>query len=168
MKITVTPLPVQFVPPPVKTLASSETPGMEASHLFDGTLSPNSIGTAKDLGGVYMAAPKENAPVIWTDYGKPIKASGLAFAQPPSSLPDANHATTVNLWFFDTDPGGGPVVPKTTRPRGPDETITMQWHHDSRLRAYPFGRPRAGQFVIMQLVGHGASVGGGELRLIAQ
>ena len=112
MKITATPLPVQFVPPPVKTLASSETPGMEASHLFDGNLSPNSIGKATDLGGVYMAAPKDNAPVIWTDYGKPIKANGLAFAQPPSSPSDANHTTTINLWFFPTDPGGGAVVPK--------------------------------------------------------
>ena len=79
VKMTVTTLPIQFVPPPVKTLASSESSGMEASHLFDGNLSPNSIGKATDLGGVYMAAPKDNAPVIWTDYGKPVKANGLAF-----------------------------------------------------------------------------------------
>ncbi len=168
VKITATPLPVQFVPPPVKTLASSETPGREASHLFDGNLSPDSIGKAADLGGIYLAAPRENAPVIWTDYGKPIKANGLAFAQPPSSPPGANHATTINLWFFDTDPGGGPVVPQVKTKRGPDETITVQWHNDSLLRACPFVHPRAGQFIVMQLVGHGASVGGSELRLIAQ
>ena len=168
VKITATPLPIQFAPPPVKTLVSSEAPGMEAGHLFDGNLSPNSIGKAVDLGGVYMAAPKNNAPMIWTDYGKPIKASGLAFAQPPSSPPNANHATTINLWFFDTDPGGGPVVPHVKTKRGPDETISVQWHNDSLLRAYPFVQARAGQFVVMQLVGHGASVGASELRLIAQ
>ncbi len=61
-KITATPLPVQFVPPPIKTLASSETSGMEAGHLFDGNLSPNSIGKAVDLGGVYMAAPRRTLP----------------------------------------------------------------------------------------------------------
>ena len=168
VKITATPLPVQFVPPPVKTLASSETSGKEASHLFDGTLSPSSIGKADDLGGVYMAAPKDNAPVLWTDYGKPVKANGLAFAQPPSSPPDANHMTTINLWFFAADPGGGPVIPDVKTKRGPDETISVQWHNDSLLRVYPFGQARAGQFVVMQLMGHGASVGASELRLIAR
>ena len=168
VKITATLLPIQFVPPPVKTLASSETPGMEASHLFDGNLSPNSNGKAADLGGVYMAAPKDKARVIWTDYGQPVKANGLAFAQPPSSPPDVNHTTTVNLWFFATDPGGGPVIPDVKIKRGPDEAITIQWHNDSLLRAYPFGQTRTGQFVVMQFVGHGASVGGSELRLISQ
>jgi hypothetical protein len=167
VKVTATPLPVQFVPPPVKTLASSETPGMEASHLFDGNLSPDSIGKATDLGGIYLAAPKDDARVIWTDYGAPIKANGLAFAQPPSSPAGANHTTRINVWFYPTDPGGGPVVPKVTK-HGPDEVITLQWHNDSLLRAYPFSHPRAGQFVVMQLVGYGASVGASELRLIAQ
>jgi hypothetical protein len=166
VKITATLPPVQFVPPPVKTLASSETPGMEASHLFDGNLSPDSVGKATDLGGVYMSALNDNAHVIWTDYGQPIKANGLAFAQPPSPPSGANHTTTINLWFHPTDPGGGPVVPKVTK-HGPDEVITLQWHNDSILRVYPFSHPRAGQFVVMQLVGHGASVGGSELRLIA-
>jgi hypothetical protein len=166
-KITATPRPLQLVPPPVKTLASSESPGMEASHLFDGNLSPNSIGKAADQGGVYMAAPKDNAPVIWTDYGTPVKANAVAFAQPPSSPSETNHTTTINLWFYPTDPGGGPVVPKVTK-HGPDEVITVQWHNDSLLRVYPFGHPRVGQFVVMQLVGHGASVGGSELRLISQ
>ncbi len=106
--------------------------------------------------------------MIWTDYGKPIKATGLAFAQPLSSPPDANHTTTINLWFFAADPGGGPVIPHVNTKRGPDETITIQWHNDSLLRAYPFVHPRAGQFVVMQLVGHGARVSGSELRLIAQ
>ncbi len=168
VKITAKPLPIQFVPPPVKTLASSEKPGMEASHLFDGNLSPNSIGKATDLGGVYMAGPKDNGPVIWTDYGKSIQASGLAFAQPPSPPSGRNHATAINLWFLATDPGQGPAIPHVNHQRGADETLTLQWHNDSVLRVYPFVHPRAGQFVVMQLVGHGASVGGGELRLIAQ
>jgi hypothetical protein len=168
VKITATPLPIQFVPPPVKTLASSETPGMEASHLFDGNLSPNSIGKATDLGGVYMAAAKNNEPVIWTDYGKSIKANGVAFAQPPSPPSGDNHAAAINLWFLDADPGQGPAIPHLKGQRGPDETITLQWHNDSVLRVYPLDHPRAGQFVVMQLVGHGASVGGSELRLISQ
>jgi hypothetical protein len=98
-------------------------------------------------------------------------ANPLVFAQPPSTPPDANspnanHTTTINLWFFATDPGGGPVLPHVNPKHGADEAISIQWHNDSLLRVCPFGRPRAGQFVVMQLVGHGASVGGSELRLI--
>jgi beta-galactosidase/beta-glucuronidase len=171
-KVTVAPLPTNlFVPPPVKALATSETPGMEVGHLFDGTLTPASIGTANNLGGAYMAGSKDNAPLIWTDYGTAIKARGLAFAQPPSSPPDANNVTTINVWFLTTDPGG-PVIPNSTKnpkdKRPPDETIYIKWHTDATLRMFPFVHNRLGQFVIMQLVGHRATVGGSELRLIAQ
>ncbi len=166
-KITVAPQSFQLVPPPVKAVASSESPGAEIAHLFDGQLSPDSIGKSDNLGGAYMAAPKDNAPVIWTDYGKRITASGLAFAQPPSSPPDANNATTIHLWFFDADPGGRPALPDPKIKHGPDETIYIKWHTDSSLQVYPFVHARAGQFVIMQLVGHGLSVGGSELRLIS-
>ena len=115
-----------------------------------------------------MAAPKDNAPFIWTDYGKPVKGNALVFAQPPSSPPDANNVTTIKLWFFTTDPGSGPALPDPKIKKGPDETIFINWHADARLRVYPFVHARLGQYVLMQLVGRGASVGGSELRLISQ
>jgi hypothetical protein len=168
VKITMTTLPTQFVPPPVKTLASSETLGMEARHLFDGNLSPNSIGKAAHSGSVYMAAPKDAAPVIWTDYGKLVTATGLAFAQSSTAPPDANHVTAINLWFLTADPGHGPAIPHVNHQRGPDETIIIPWHSDSLLRIYPFAKDRVGQYVVMQLLGRGATVGASELRLIAK
>ncbi len=169
VNVTAAPFPsALFVPPPVKALASSESPNGEIAHLFDGNLSPDSVGKAANLGGAYLAAPNDKAPLIWTDYGTAIKARGVAFAQPPCSPPDANNVTTINLWFFTADPGGGPALPDPKIKHGPDETILIKWHADSRLRIYPFVHNRLGQFVIMQLVGHGTSVGGSELRLISQ
>jgi hypothetical protein len=46
------------------------------------------IGKAYDPGSVFMAAAKDNAPVIWTGYAKPIEANAPAFAQTPSCPPD--------------------------------------------------------------------------------
>ena len=164
VKITVAVPSFQFVPPPVKALASSESPGREVAHLFDGNLSPDSIEKSGDLGGSYLAGPKDSAPMIWTDYGKPITATGLAFAQPVSNPPEATDVTTIKLWFFPTDPGRGAAIPSTKK--NPDETIFVKVRADATLEVYPFARRRAGQYVIMQLVGHGPSVGGGELRLV--
>ena len=163
VKITVAPPPpLQFVPPPVKSVASSESSGGEVAHLFDGTLSPASFDKSDNLGGTYLAAPKDNAPMIWSDYGKPITATGLAFAQPVSTPSEANDVTTIKLWFLPTDPGSGPAIPSTKK--GPDETIFVKARADSTLEVYPFARRREGQYVIMLLTGHGASVGGSELR----
>ncbi len=164
VKITAVRQAFQFVPPPVKTAASSERPGGEAAHLFDGNLTPDSFGKLNTLGGAYLAAPKDNAPMIWTDFGQPITATGLAFAQPVSTPPEANDVTTIKLWFLTTDPGSGPAIPSTKK--NPDETIFVKARADSALEVYPFGRRRTGQYVIMQLMGHGPSVGGSELRLI--
>jgi hypothetical protein len=168
-KITVAPFPpIQFAPAPVKMLTSSQSPsGGEVAHLFDGNLSPASIGTTDGLGGAYMSSLKDNAPIIWTDYGKAIKANALVFAQPPSSPPYANNVTAIKLWFFTADPGIGPVIPDYKLKHAPDETILVRWHRDATLRVYPFVRARSGQYVIMQLVGRSASAGGSELRLIS-
>ncbi len=85
---------------------------------------------------------------------------------PLSTPPDANNVTTIKLWFLTTDPGSGPAIPSTKK--NPDETIFVRGRGDSTLRVYPFARRHDGQYVIMQLVGHGASVGGRELRLISR
>jgi hypothetical protein len=147
-------------------MASSQSPNGEVVHLFDGNLSPDSIGKADNLGGAYMAAPRDNAPMIWTDYGKPISVVGLAFAQPISTPPEANDVTTIKLWFLPTDPGSGPTIPVTKK--NPDETILVKPRADSTLQLYPFARRRTGQYVLMLLMGHGTRVGSSELRLISQ
>jgi hypothetical protein len=165
VKMTAAALSFQFVPPPVRALASSERPDGEVAHLFDGNLLPASIGKTDELGGTYMAAPKNNAPIIWTDYGKPITATGLAFAQPVSTPPGANDVTTIKLWFLTTDPGSGPAIPSTMK--NPNETIFVKARADSTLQVYPFWHRCTGRYVIMLLMGHGVSVGGSELRLIS-
>jgi hypothetical protein len=146
VKITVATSSLQFVPDPVKALASSESPGGEVAHLFDGNLSPDSIGKADHIGGIYLAAPEDKAPVVWTDYGKPITATGLVFGQPVSTPPAVKDVTTIKLWFLPTDSGGGATIPKTN----PDQTIFVKARTDAALQLYRFPHPSTGQYVIMQ------------------
>ena len=99
------------------------------------------------------AAPdsKISSQVLWSDYGKSVKAGGLVYAHRWFSWnPKTDQVTKINFWFYDTDPGASEKVPATT----PDESIQISEPDGMRLFYYPFTRSHSGRYVIMQLTGN--------------
>ncbi len=122
------------------------------------------IGTDDFTGYPYASEGRNNfTPVVWTDYGKPITAGGLVYAEREDKNPALSKVHQIKLWFSATDPGTSATPPATP----PDESIDIPVPTDSNLNYYPFAPSHEGRYVVMQFIGKDGNPGGAELRLVA-
>lgn len=151
---------ISFLPIPVQSKASSNS--SDAANLFDAMLYPGSVGSEDISGAAYAAdGATDLHPVIWTDYGKEITASGFVYAQRMGGKPKMDKVSGIKLWFFKNASPSGTSVPTDQ----PDETIKIKVQPNSKLMPSNFTKPHTGRYVVMQLMGKNGNPGGNEFRL---
>ena len=133
-------------------------PQYDVANLFDGQ---PEVGTANHVEQQFATSIMGPASsLMLMDFGHPIRANILGYAQRWSATAANDSVTQMELWFENTDPGGA-----TAPPRTPDVTLEIPAGNAGIFLEYPFPEGFAGQYVVARLSGNNFYHGGAELRL---
>jgi len=150
--LTFLPVPAAIKVPsiPVGKNIDKERGNLFGAQWTPDLVEPNRPGIATPRPQAAAPGAKITSQVLWSDYGKSIKAGGLVFSHRWFSWkPKTDQVTQINLWFSDTDPGASETAPTTPA----DEAVKISEPDGMNLDYYAFAHPHAGRYVIMQLVG---------------
>jgi hypothetical protein len=160
-----------IMPAPTSFSATSEFGGpFVAASLFDATVSDADVGTT-----VYGVSDNQWAGVgpgphqVYMDFGTPVTANGLAYAQRAGAIGGNNDKVgKIELWFSNSDFGG--TLPATP----PDAVVTpsVPSPNTGLLLGYSLGGLRSGRYVAasfsaldVTIPPNVNNIGGSELRL---